>query len=487
MPKYLLGTDNGGTIAKAALFILDGREVAAAGRKTEMFSPQPGWTERDCDRLWQATADSIREVLAQSGVDPADVAAVACTGHGNGLYLVDLDGRAVRNGIVSTDSRAKDYVARWYADGTHGRVLPHTMQSLWAGQPNSLLAWLRDHEPETLHRAGWVLMCKDYVRMRLCGQVHAELTDTSGTSLMDVREGEYSAQALDAFGLGEFRRLLPPVKRSEELCGQVTAQAAAETGLREGTPVAAGMFDIDACALATGIVDESQMSMIAGTWGINQYICREPVIDADLFMCTRYCIPGYYLIPEASPTSASNLEWFVSQFLRADGEAAAQSGKSVFDLCNELVSTTRPDHASIVFLPFLFGSNADPDAKAALIGLAHHHTRSDVLRAIYEGVAFAHRAHFDRLMRFRKPPETIRLTGGAARSEVWVQIFADVYQTPVEIPQGTELGAKPWAASPTTLTRPAKWSNSPTFAGPTRAARIFTGENTLDTRRSSPR
>ena len=441
MGKYLLGTDNGGTVAKAALFALDGREVATAGCKAEMFSPQPGHFERDMQRLWQATAESIRSVLTASGVSGDEVACVGCTGHGNGLYLIDGQGRPVRNGIISTDTRAKDYVARWHADGTYRSVLPRIMQSIWPGQPAPLWTWLRNHEPQTVQNARWVLMCKDYVRFRLTGQVRGELTDMSGTGLLDVARGEYDDETLAAFGVPELRERLPPLSRPEEICGEVTRQAAEETGLRPGTPVAGGMFDIDACALACGIVDERQMCLVAGTWSINQYISRSPVIDPDLFMCSRYCIPGYYLVPEASATSASNLEWFVTQFLDAPGTPARPPGKSAYDLVAELVAQTAPEDSNIVFLPFLFGSNADPNAKACLIGLGGWHDRRHVLRAIQEGVVFSHRAHVDRLMRFRKPAEAIRLTGGGARSRQWVQIFADVFQTPIEIPSGTELGA----------------------------------------------
>jgi L-xylulokinase len=441
MPKYLLGTDNGGTLAKAAIFATDGRLVAVASRKTEMLAPRPGHTERRMDEMWQATAQAIREVLERARIDPREVAAVASAGHGNGLYLVDKQGNAVRDGIISTDARAKDYVARWYADGVHQQVLPKTMQSLWPGQPNALLAWLRDHEPESIERAGWALMCKDYVRFRLTGEVQSEMTDASGTSLMDVAAGQYDVDLLKAFGLAELRSLLPPVVRSDEICGIVTAGAAAETGLAPGTPVAGGMFDIVACAIGSGILDPSQLCLIAGTWSINQYVSTTPVVERDHFMTCRYCLPDYYLVPEASPTSASNLEWFVTQFFGAEQEAAKAQGRSVYDVCNDLVATTGPRDASVVFLPFLFGSNAAPDAKACFLGLGGWHTRAHVLRAIYEGVVFGHRAHVDRLLRYRGPFESIRLTGGAARSRPWVQIFADCFQAPVEVPAGSELGA----------------------------------------------
>jgi len=440
MARYLLGTDNGGTVSKAGLFTIDGREIAVVGRKTEMVSPQPGHTERDPEGLWRTTAEAIRSVIEQSGIDPKDIEAVACAGHGNGLYLVDEQGKPVRPGIYSTDSRAKDIIARWTREGVDKKILPKTMQCIWPAQPNALLAWLCDHEPDVMKRARWVLMCKDYIRLCLTGEVHAEMTDFSGTSLMNVGTGRYDPDILEAFGIAEVGHLLPPLVRSEAICGKVTARAAAETGLAEGTPVAGGLFDIDACGLASAITDPSQMCMIAGTWGNNQYLWKEPVVSEDVFMTSRYCIPGYYLILEGSATSASNLEWFVTQFFRSDGDAAPQ-GESIYDRCNQWVAATKPDEAKIVFLPFLFGSNADVDAKASLIGLSGWHHRGHALRAIYEGVVFGHKRHVDKLLKFRDPPESIHLTGGVARSEVWVQIFADVFGVPVEIPAGTELGA----------------------------------------------
>jgi L-xylulokinase len=236
------------------------------------------------------------------------------------------------------------------------------------------------------------------------------------------------------------QRLLPPLVRSTEICGRVSAAAAAETGLAEGTPVAAGLFDIDACGLASGLIDERQLCMVAGTWGINQYISTRPV-EQGVFMTSCYAIPGYYLMLEGSPTSASNLEWFVSEFFAAEREQASQQGQSVWDLCNELVAATRPSEAQIVFLPFVWGSNVNPNAQGALVGLQGWHQRGHVLRAIYEGVVFSHRHHVERLMQFRKPPERVCLTGGAARSPVWREIFADCLGLPVEAPAGTELGA----------------------------------------------
>jgi L-xylulokinase len=441
MPKYLLGTDNGCTVSKAALFDLQGKEIAVASKKTDLLLPQPGYAERDMVLVWQTTAQAIRQVIDSSGINPADIAAIAPTGHGNGIYLVDKKGNPVRNAIMSTDSRARKYIDKWQKEGIDKTIRPKTMQSIWPAQPNALLAWLRDNEPDVMKKAGWVLMCKDYIRFCLTGQIFAELTDFSGTSLMNVGTAEYDTSVLKTFGIEDMEHLLPPLKRTADICGTVTTEAAEQTGLKEGTPVVGGMFDIDACGLASGMTNESQLCMVAGTWGNNQYISKNPVVDEDVFMTSCYSIDDYYLMLEGSATSASNLEWFVKEFFQADQALQEQKGRSVYDLCNELVADVEPEKTDVVFIPFLYGSNAVPDAKSCLIGLSGWHSRGHVLRAIYEGVIFGHMTHVQRLLKFRDMAETIQLTGGAAQSQVWVQIFADCFQCPVQIPEGTELGA----------------------------------------------
>ena len=435
---YLLGIDNGGTAAKAAIFGLDGRELAATRAVTEIVSPQPDQAELDAEQLWQKTVENIRWLL--HNIAPQDIAAVACTGYGNGLYLVDDRGRPVRPGVSSADMRARSYVERWKAQGIGSAVRPRTMQSLWPGQPNALLAWLQDHEPDALRRARWVLMCKDYIRFRLTGEAYAELTDMSGTSLLDVRSGQYSQEILDAFGIGGLREKLPPLRLPHDICGHVTAEAAEATGLIAGTPVAGGLFDIDACALSSALFDEDTLGMTLGTWGINQYVSTTPVVDGVL-MTSRYCVPGYYLILEGSATSAGNLEWFMVHWLEGEDRIALAEGRSLYERISQLVAESAQDVSGPLFLPFLYGSNTEPAASGCLVGLNAEHTCGDVLRAVFEGVVFAHRTHWDRLLKVRTSPTGIRASGGAARSDVWMQMIADTFQVPVQVPDGSELGA----------------------------------------------
>lgn len=442
MPKYLIGIDNGGTVTKTVLFGTDGETVAIASRKSDVRMPHPDWTERDMTEMRETNMDCIRELIVTSGVDPADIVGIGATGHGNGLYLLDDAGKPVRPAIISTDTRAKDFIDRWYADGTHAKQLPRTMQSIWAGQPPALLAWLKAHEPESYARTRWVLSCKDYLGYCLTGKVAYEVTDASASSLMNLSTRRFDREVLETWGIGEVIDKLPEVIDSGEVRGGVTAAAAARTGLREGTPVVGGMMDVHAAAVATGVTDDTRLCVVAGTWSINEYVSTAPVVSEELFMTSLFCTPGRWLILEGSPTSASNLEWFTTYFMGEERRLQCENGaRSLYDCASDMVQSADPGESNVVFLPFLYGSNADVHAKACFIGLAGWHTKAHALRALYEGVVFAHRVHIEKLFAHSTAPRTIRIAGGAARSAVWLQMFADVLQMPVETVEGEELSA----------------------------------------------
>jgi len=444
MTDYFLGLDNGGSVTKAVVFDEAGGEIAAAAVQVPMLRPRPGCTERDMEALWQANLQVLREVvaaMARVGLGPERIQGLACTGHGKGLYLWGQDGKPTGPGIVSTDARAWQYPEQWEADGTAARVFPMSMQKPLACQPVALWRWLRDHEPGRLARVQWVFAVKDYIRFRLTGEAWAEVTDYSGSSLMNLAERRFDRELLQAFGVAEMFDKLPPLCQATELCGRITADTAALTGLREGTPVAAGMFDIDACAVAMDVTSEDQLCVIAGTWGINEYISRRPVLDHSIKMNSLFCLPGYYLIEESSATSASNNAWFTDLFLDAELRQAREQGLSVHALAEAMAASVGPDEQQLLFLPFLYGSNDNPQAKACFIGLESTHTRAQLVRAVLEGVVLSHRVHIERLLASRTRPKAIRLAGGAVNNLTWSQMFADVLGLPVEIIDTRELGA----------------------------------------------
>ena len=435
--QYLLGLDNGGTSSKAVLFDRAGREIASAKRYTPMETPMVGHTERDMELLWQVNCEVIRETLLKSGVEARDVAGVSFSGHGKGLYLWGKDEKPAYPGIVSTDSRAWKIVDKWHRDGTAEKVFPLTCQTVLASQPVALLKWFLENQPEVLEKTKWVFGVKDYVRYRMTDEPFAEITDISGSSLVNLNTASFDDEILKLFGLESIKGKLPPLTYSSQFCGKVTKECAAVTGLMEGTPVAAGLFDIDACAIGMNVVDDGYLVVIAGTWSINEYVSSTPIMDRSVKMNSLYCLKDMYLVEECSPTSASNQEWFVKNFLK---EAAGE--RPLYKVGDEMVESVKPDEANIVFLPYLFGGSDDARAGAAFVNLSASHTRAQMLRAVYEGIVFGHKLHIDRLMSSRvNPPKGVRLAGGVTNAPLWVQMFADILEMDVETIEVKELGA----------------------------------------------
>ena len=440
--KYYLGLDNGGTTTKAALFTPDGKEIAVARVDTASITVQSDFAERDMEEMWRANCAVIRHVLAKSGVQNTDIAGVGICGHGKGLYLWGKNGKPVRNGILSSDNRAYEYSARWQKDGTEHKAFELSCQHVLACQPVALLAWLRDRESDSYADIQWVFECKDYVRFRMTGKACAELTDYSGSGLINLHTRSYDPALLKLFGIEAVADKLPPLCRSSDVCGVVTEEAAKECGLAAGTPVIGGMFDIDSCALAAGVVDETKLIVVAGTWSINGYIAAEPVTDGSVRMNSLFCIPDRYFIEESSATSAGNLTWVVQELFPELIEKAERNNENVYKRLDETVASVLPQEHLPLYLPFVMGSNAHPNAKACFLGISASHKRAHVLRSVYEGIVFCHRVHIDRLaVGAQKPFSVVRLTGGAANSPLWAQMFADILGLPVEITDAHEAGA----------------------------------------------
>ena len=439
---YFIGLDNGGTTTKAAIFDEKGTQLGVCSMETAMLTPKADFVERDMEEMWDANCAVIKGVLEKTGISGEDIAGLGICGHGKGLYLWGKDGKPARNGVISTDNRAYKYVDRWKSDGTEDKVFERSCQHIMNCQPVALLAWIKDNEPEVYSNIGYVFECKDYVRFRLTGEARAEITDYSGANLLNLKTRSYDRELMKLFGIEEIMDALPPLVRADEVAGYVTKEAAGKTGLKEGTPVVGGFFDINACAVASGVISPDLICMIAGTWSINEYIRKEPVLDGKVLMNSLFCLPEYYLIEESSPTSAGNNEWFVKQLLPELRSQLKAEGGSIYETVNEWVEEIGPDTFVPMFLPFLMASNVHPNAKGSFVGLNVSHTRKHMARSVYEGIAFCHRYHLDKLLATRdEAPKAIRLSGGAAKSKVWTQMFADIMKLPVETVEADEAGA----------------------------------------------
>ncbi|MEJ3750749.1 FGGY-family carbohydrate kinase [Actinomycetes bacterium KLBMP 9797] len=430
---YLLGIDAGQTATKAVLFDATGNVVAVGRADNEVATPHPGWQERDMRALWRQAATAIARCLATAGATGRDVAAIGLCGHNDGVYPVDAAGEPVRAAILATDSRARDYVDRYRTDGTADKALPLTGQSPFAGSPASVYAWLRDHEPHTLERARWLLFCKDWLRLCLTGEAATDPTDASA-SFTNVHTQQYSPEALTLYGFSDLADRLPAMLAPAALAGRVTAAAAKETGLAAGTPVVTGAHDVDAAALGVGAVHPGAVSIVMGTFAINQVVSDEIRLD-HRWQARSFLDRNRWLHMSTSPSSASNLDWAVRLLGPHDPAGRPDFAAAVTE------GFTIPAASAPQFLPFLYGS-AHGAVGAAFAAMRAGHRRAHLLRAVFDGVVFSHRTHLDALRSQFPLAGPARLCGGGAHSAQWSQLLADVTGLDIETTDTDEASAR---------------------------------------------
>jgi L-xylulokinase len=429
----LLGIDIGNTVVKAVLFDLTGHQIARHGIDGTTLKPAPGMVERPVAELWANARDAISGCLHKAAVDPGRIAAIGLAGHGNGLYLLDKGGQPLL-GIQSLDTRAAALASA--LDETAGAALHDIcLQHPWPSQTPVLLAWLKAHRPEIYAQAGTVCFAKDIISWQLTGMRSTEVSDMSGAGMLRLPDARYDAGLMALYGLAEAMPLLPPLLQPTDRVGQVTAQAAKATGLRVGTPVVAGYFDVIASALGSGVFQPGAASVVLGSWSVNQVFAKAPLRDPRLFMVTAYG-PDRFANMDNSATSAANLEWYVRTLVERGGHQG-----DPFAQVNALVGQAQIAVDDPLFHPFLYGSREGAHRRGNFFGLAGWHDEGHLLRALYEGVAFEHRRHLRVLTEAGAEITSVVLSGGGTRSAHWPQMMADILGVPVTLGSADETGA----------------------------------------------
>jgi L-xylulokinase len=311
MAGYLLGIDAGQTATKASLFDLEGHEVGTATAATIVSSPAPRWQERAMPETWSGCAEAVRACLGAARVVPEAVLGVGVAGHGDGAYLVGSDLQPLRPAILATDSRAHAEAAS-LTPAQASRSLALTGQVPYPGAPTALLPWLAVHEPAILEQVRHALYCKDWIRLCLTGVAATDPTDASA-AFWDVTRQEWSSEAFALCALEALADRTPAIVGSAATAGTVTAAAAAATGLAEGTPVAGGAHDVAAAALGIGSIGAGALSIVLGTFSINQVVASTPSIDRR-WQAHAFLRPDAWLHMSTSPAGATNLEWALRRF-----------------------------------------------------------------------------------------------------------------------------------------------------------------------------
>ena len=249
---YLLGIDIGTSGTKTVLFDERGNTVASALEEYPLYQPQIGWAEQEPEDWWKATVDTIRQVLAKSGVNPADIKGIGLSGQMHGMVLLDKDGKVIRSSIIWCDQRTQEECDQITEIIGRDRLIEITANPALTGFTASKVMWVKNHQPEYFERINKILLPKDYIRYRLTGEFATEVSDASGMQFLDVPNRRWSHEILDRLGIE--RQWMPEVYESQVISGKVPQQAAQITGLLPGTPVVGGGGDQAAGAVGNGIV-----------------------------------------------------------------------------------------------------------------------------------------------------------------------------------------------------------------------------------------
>jgi xylulokinase len=417
--KYLVGVDVGTTGVKAVALTPEGRVVARAEHGYAFSTPRPGWAEQDPEDWWRAAEAAVSSL-------GGDAIAIGLSGQMHGLVALDEQDRVLRPAILWNDQRTADECREIEERVGRERLLELTGNPALTGFTAPKLLWLRRHEPETYARIRRVLLPKDYVRLRLTGEHAIDAADASGTLLFDVGARRWSDAVLDELELPS--EWLPRAFESPAVSGTTPA----------GQPVAAGAGDQAASAVGVGVLDPGTTAVTIGTSGVVfaplPAFAPEPEGRLHVFC---HAVPGRWHAMGVMLSAAGSLRWFRDAF--APGEP--------FERLVAEAEGVEPGAEGVVFLPYLTGErtpHADPDIRGAFVGLAANHGRGALVRAVLEGVAYGLRDSLELLAALGQRPVSARVSGGAARSELWLRIVASVLGIPLERPaveEGAAFGA----------------------------------------------
>jgi xylulokinase len=430
----VLAIDIGTQSTRAALVDFTGNIIGSAASPIELFTPRPGWAEQDAEQWWSTTVNNIATVVGRHPEVVVDAVGVGAQMHG--LVALDDEGKTIGGrSAIWNDKRCAEQVrefrARPDADALSAlagnRPLP-----AWSGFK---MAWLRHHAPEAYANAAHLLVVKDFVNLRLCGEVATDPSESSGSFLCDAASGQWSDALMNALGVE--RSKLPEVVGSTSIIGGVSTGVSGRTGLAAGTPVVAGSGDMMCQLLGSGFADTGRVALVTGTASIVAMAADQP--SPDLRVMNLRSASGNWARFGIADAAGVSLRWFMDQFCRSEGEPG-QLGEA-FDRLTKEASDVEAGSDGLLFFPYLLGERTlgTERSRASFVGATLRHQRPHFVRAVLEGIAMEDRRSLECICPdgFEGP---VRCTGGGATSSVWNQVRADVFGHPVQTLTATEGG-----------------------------------------------
>jgi xylulokinase len=418
----LLGIDIGTTATKVILIDTEGRILAETSRPATLHSPKSNWAEEDSEEWWANICQAVPDCLARAGVSAGQVLAIGVSGMVPTTVLVDAQGRPLRRSIQQNDARSHLEIEFFKANSDEGAVFRRTGSAITQQSIGPKLLWISRNQPEIFRQVKWVMGSYDYVNFKLTGEAVLERNWALESGLYDLHRRDWDAEILGLAGIR--REQLPPVFSPSDLVGTVTAEAARQTTLQEGTPVVAGSADHVASAFSVGLKENGDLLVKLGGAGDILYSLDRLEIDERLFI-DYHVIPGLYLLNGCMASSGSIIKWFRDNF--APGSDFSELDSESQDI--------PAGSQGLVLLPYFIGEKTpvfDPLARGLLFGLTLQHSRAHIYHAILEGISYGFYHHLEVMNERGFGVRRVRVANGGARSMLWRQVTADVIGYPLE-------------------------------------------------------
>ncbi len=450
--KYFLGIDLGTSAVKCILVDDTGHVKASHQEEYPLLQPLPGWAEQHPDDWWDKSTHAIVQLLKSSGVTGEEIIGVGLSGQMHGSVFLNEHQQVIRPALLWCDQRTAEQCA--WIESTIGltELGRLTGNRALTGFTAPKVIWLRQHEPHHYAQVQHILLPKDYVRLKLTGQLGMDMADASGTLLLDVAHRRWSSEVADLLDIP--LAWLPPLYESNDIAGHIHAEAARLTGLQIGTPVVAGGGDQACGAVGVGVVRRGIASVALGTSGV-VFVHDDTYQVDEAFRLHSFChgIPDKWHRMGVMLAAGGSLQWWRNHFAHEEMQTAERENKDVYEILTAIASTAPIGSEGLLFMPYLTGERTphpDPKARGGFIGLNLRHHKAHLLRAIMEGITFGLRDSLELIKASGITVNELRVSGGGARSSFWRQMIADIFGIPVVTVNSTDgpaYGAAIMAAS----------------------------------------
>ena len=442
--QYLLGIDIGTSACKVALFAKDGKVEAAASESYPVYYPNPGWVEQNPDEWWEAVCNAIWKVLEGSGVAAGDIAGVGIDGQSWSAIAIDENGNVLTNTPIWMDTRAQEICDRVNQEVGADKIFALCGNMLQPSYTTAKILWYKEKLPEVFEKTDKILQSNSFIGYRLTGKITQDISQGYALHCFDMRTGTWNLEMCRALGIPE--TFLPEIVPCHQIIGTVTEEAAKLTGLKAGTPVAAGGLDAACGTLGAGVLHAGETQEQGGQAG-GMSICIDQYAADPALILGYHVVPDKWLLQGGTVGGGGVMRWLEHEFGDYERSVAVEKGKTSLHQFNEEAEQVASGSDGLVFLPYMSGERSpiwDPNAKGVFYGLDFGKTKGHVIRSCMEGVAYSLKHNLDVAEKAGAYVKELLAVGGSANSALWMQIKSDITGKPLAVPfsdTATTLGA----------------------------------------------